>query len=487
MFTKTSIVMAAVVATACPVSQVLAQRLQPRPENPRWLQYGTRPLALSGNGLWGVIYIDDMDYPAHNEHCVKWGGNSNRASLFSFITSYNTPTPWQRAGPGLANDGKPKFDLTRPNDAYWTRAGEYFKECRARGIFPVIQVWGEPYLEAQVNAGERWRLHPFNPDNNVNNIADLPSGQADAGTDTAFYNTGNRKLMELQERFVTRALDELGKYPVIWDIGNEVGLDTSISDRWMQHWADRFDDYEAGHPGITILSTVDTNVDRGHYDRIRNLDVINVHGSRQSHPFTLKADPVGRPDHSRVDVKRLQRKLDRLFAKDKRPLLNSRITSDPDRERSLRDRPGNVLESRHILWGLFFSATHFGSFRNEARQSWTQPPLTTEHAQRSLRAFIRSFAFHRCTPRVTGIVATGDAVVLAETHRQYAFYAPNGIHFGDRFEADLSEAAKMSFRARWFDPRRGQFGEPFRVDGGKSVMFELPTDEDWALLLDREK
>ena len=32
-----------------------------------------------------------------------------------------TPFPWERTGPGNASDGKPKFDLTRFNQAYFDR------------------------------------------------------------------------------------------------------------------------------------------------------------------------------------------------------------------------------------------------------------------------------------------------------------------------------------------------------------------------------
>jgi hypothetical protein len=73
--------------------------------------------------------------------------------------------------------------------------------------------------------------------------------------------------------------------------------------------------------------------------------------------------------------------------------------------------------------------------------------------------------------------------VLAEAGRQYAFYAPNGAHFGNRFVANLSEAKGATFRARWFDPRAGRFRAPFRIAAGPAVAFTLPTDDDWALLL----
>ena len=331
----------------------------------------------------------------------------------------------------------------------------------------------------------RWNVHPFNPDNNVNGLPGLPRGKADAGHDEAFYNTSNAPLMEQQDRFVTKTLDELGTFPVLWDIGNEVGLDTRISHAWIQHWADFFDAYEASHPGMQLLLTVDCNGGHGHYEAVDNLDVVNVHGYEDSFPFTLDANPEAGPEESRVDAKRIQAALDQHFLTYRKPIINTRIVSGPDRKRPLNDRPGNALETRHILWAYFFGGAHFISFRTDRDDSWALPPLTTENQQVHLRKFIDSFEFWKCKPRIEGIVASGDAVVLAEAGRQYAFYAPNGKQFGERFTADLAEAAGKVFEARWFDPRSGALGESFRVTASASVAFELPSDEDWALLLTR--
>jgi len=448
------------------------------------LRYGPdKHLALSGNGIWAVIYADDLNFSDHNTHAVKWGANTNRASLFSFIHNTRSPKPWQRAGPGIANDGDPKYDLNQFDAAYWKRAVQYCQDCVEREIFPVIQIWGEPYIEG--NKPDRWYSHPFHPDNNINQIPELPSGKVRADYDRYFYNLKNPILLNLQEKFVTKALDELARFPVIWDIGNEVGMDSEISSAWLQHWADFFDAYETSHPGIRILSTVDTDGDAGHFDTVKNLDVINVHGFGNTEPFTLKGDPVQNPNHSRVNPKQLQANLNNHFLHFRKPLINTRTTSDPDRDRSLRDKPGNILETRHILWTYFLSAAHFISFREQKGLSWTEAPLTTEKCQVHLRKFINSLEYWKCKPRISDIVSQKDAIVLAETKRQYAFYAPNGHYFANHFTADLSEAAGNIFRARWFNPREGDFEKAFYVTAGAKVNFTLPTDEDWALLLDR--
>ncbi len=466
------------------VASVSGQPLDIDPTYPRWFKYGKDYLALSGNGLWTPISQTEYDLAEHNAHARKWGANSNRVALTAFC--HIGLCPWERPGPGQANDGKPRFNLDQFNDAYWKRAVAYFEDAKKQGIFPLIQVWDECSCESAPSGEERWNKNPFNPDNNINDLPDLPRGVADGDRDNAFYNVKNEKLMRYQDRFVREALDRLGRLPVIWDVGNEVGLDSRIGDDWIRHWADFFKAYEKEHPGVRILSTIDCNLNNGYYDRINNFDVINVHGAHGPHatmPFHLKGQPDKNPGDSRVNVKKLQADLEYWYNRYKKPLVNSRITSDPDRKRGIDDRPGNALETRHILWGHFLSAAHFISFRNDAENSWAPQALTTERQQAQLRKFIDGFEFWKCTPRLEDIVKTPDAVVLAEAGRQYTFYAPNGPHFGNSFTADLSGAEGKTFQARWFDPRAGEFGEPFKVQPGKEVKFTLPSDEDWALLL----
>src|SRR5262245_62175029 len=46
-----------------------------------------------------------------------------------------TPQPWQRTGPGYASDGKPKFDLTKFNPAYFDRLRSRVVQLQVSGIY----------------------------------------------------------------------------------------------------------------------------------------------------------------------------------------------------------------------------------------------------------------------------------------------------------------------------------------------------------------
>jgi len=85
----------------------------------------------------------------------------------SFI--YAAPLPWSRTGPGVALDGKPKFDLTKFNQPYFDRLRSRLIAAGAQGIYVSIMLfegWGMFYVQSSW----RWDGHPFNMANNINGI-----------------------------------------------------------------------------------------------------------------------------------------------------------------------------------------------------------------------------------------------------------------------------------------------------------------------------
>ena len=97
-----------------------------------------------------------------------------RISL-SGAVKYCQPHPWERTGPGLARDGKPKFDLARYNPEYFDRMRTRVSAARDQGVYVSIMLfegWELQYTDA-------WRFHPFNGPNNMNGIDPEPDGPAD--------------------------------------------------------------------------------------------------------------------------------------------------------------------------------------------------------------------------------------------------------------------------------------------------------------------
>ena len=56
------------------------------------------------------------------------------------------PQPWQRTGPGNASDGKPKFDLTKFNQAYFDRLRDRVRQLHAAGIYAGVYLFSGEFL-----------------------------------------------------------------------------------------------------------------------------------------------------------------------------------------------------------------------------------------------------------------------------------------------------------------------------------------------------
>ncbi len=54
---------------------------------------------------------------------------------------YTDPLPYERTGPGLAADGKPKFDLTKLNQDYFDRLRERVIEAGNDGIYVSVMLF----------------------------------------------------------------------------------------------------------------------------------------------------------------------------------------------------------------------------------------------------------------------------------------------------------------------------------------------------------
>src|SRR5437867_1755268 len=80
-----------------------------------------------------------------------------------------TPQPWPRTGPGTAKDGKPKFDLSTFDQAYFDRLSDRVIAAGNRGIYVAVMLfdgWALHLSPAPNNA----EGHPFHAANNVNEI-----------------------------------------------------------------------------------------------------------------------------------------------------------------------------------------------------------------------------------------------------------------------------------------------------------------------------
>ena len=440
-------------------------RLRVDPDNPHWLRYGDRAIALFGSGLWTIIPDQSVDIQDHNRWYAEAGANANRATLFAFCTTVNDGNglaPWPRSGAGLARDGRPRFDLDRWDERFWRRLHEYLSDCERRGIFVLLQMFDEPFLEG---GEDRWGANPFSPENNVSHVPDLPGGaggNAARGAEAAFYDPDNQVLMRYQDALIARLLDETAaRYGnIIYEIGNEINLDSETPKQvqWQQHWIEFFRRYEREH-NVELLLTNDTRRSLAAAAGA-GFQVINDHG------FPL-------PRGDRMTPEAILKQVTADFAEFRRPIINSRPASDPDRS----DYPDRVSEDqgRRIFWSYFLAGGHVISFRT-TEESW-KGGRAAERIVGGLQFLIGLTNLERLRPR-PDLVQGG--LCLADPGKEYVVYLPEG----GSADVDLSDLPQgRSLPVVRYDPRIVAGEILGRAGGSSSYRLSAPGGErgrDWV-------
>lgn len=215
--------------------------------NPRYLtDDDVRVVYVTGSHTWSDLQdMGGSDPPqafdhdayltflkAHNHNFIRlWRWEVPRWRYAQGKISFCEPHPWLRTGPGLARDGKRKFDLRRFNDAYFQRLIDRVQAANRQNLYVSVMLFEGHCLQF---AQESWEFHPFHPDNNVNGV--------DAGR-LNYYTLQNATVLELQEAYVRRVVDTVNDLNnVLYEICNEAG---NYSTEWQYHWIRFVKRYEA--------------------------------------------------------------------------------------------------------------------------------------------------------------------------------------------------------------------------------------------------
>jgi Family of unknown function (DUF6298) len=225
--------------TACALVAVLAsgcgsptlKPLRRLDSNPRYFTDGSgRAVYLTGFHTWSNL-VDrgrtqtprPFDYRAYLDRLERYGDNFIRLWTWELPeyqtdgqTWYTSPKPWLRTGPGKARDGRPRFDLTRPDERYFDRLEQRVKEANRRGIYVSVMLFeGWESHSAQPPLG--WEAHPFAAGNNVNGIAADEDGHG-----LRFFDAPDSRVLALQREYVRRVVEAVGSQPnVLFEISNE--------------------------------------------------------------------------------------------------------------------------------------------------------------------------------------------------------------------------------------------------------------------------
>jgi hypothetical protein len=432
---------------------------------PHYFAYNGEPIFLLGLGNWIFMNKIDVDYVAHNQWYESYGINYNRITLTStWYTDTSVQVfPWERSTVPGANDGGNKFDLNEWDTAFWNRLHGYLQDCENRGIIVCIQFFDECAVEHGSDP-HRWDYHPFNPQNNINNIPDLNTYDASYNSSTgwsqSFYNVDNSVLMMLQDIYVQKLLDETSQYGnIIYEIANEYGGEGNTQFpghfAWPQHWIDFFSDYETINGVELLLTNMPFGVDYDQAEYFASSGIECIDAYRQFPSYD--------------DIQGVNDFLEAHYNENK-PIFGGKIGNDIA-------NGGNVDDNRKRLWTLFVSGGAGSGLKGGDSANWLND-TTMEAMLFNIHSFIEnSLEFWNMLPG-DSLVISGTAYCLANIGEEYVIYLPNG----GAITVDLSGVADTLF-VGWYDPNDGTYIYEEPVAGGGNVVFTPPFGGDAVLHL----
>lgn len=244
--------------------------LRVHPENPRYFaDRSGRVVFLVGSHTWAnfqnLTYDNAPSPPPFDLKAYlafMKARNHNFFRLWTWESSFNPdplqgptrydPMPYERPGPGMATDGKPKYDVTKFNQAYFDRMRAEVIAARDNGIYASMMLFQGFSISGKGNVGgSPWKGHPLYGPNNINGVDRGEGGPASG------HSLANPAIVALQEAWVKKVIETVNDLDnVLYEIINE-DSGGEANTAWQYHMIKFIQQQEAGmkqqHPvGMTV-------------------------------------------------------------------------------------------------------------------------------------------------------------------------------------------------------------------------------------------
>ncbi|MBM3234848.1 hypothetical protein FJZ31_00980 [Candidatus Poribacteria bacterium] len=236
--------------------------LKIHPDNPRYFIDGSgKVVYLTGSHTWGNLqdygetnpppvfdytgYLDFMQQHNHNfMRMWMWESPHAKDKAGSVDNYYTQPMHYERTGPGKANDGGPKFDITKFNQQYFDRLRSRVIAAGERGIYVSVMLFEGWSVKNFIPGRQVFIYHPYYPDNNINGINGDPNNSGE-GLET--HSLKLPAITLLQEAYVRKVIDTVNDLDnVLYEISNESALPRTKD--WQYYMINYIKQYEAGKP-----------------------------------------------------------------------------------------------------------------------------------------------------------------------------------------------------------------------------------------------
>ncbi|MEK7389600.1 MAG: DUF6298 domain-containing protein [Elusimicrobiota bacterium] len=215
---------------------------------------GGKSIFLTGTGIHGTFQpktFGNPNYSSYLNFMVSYGHNLQRMRIWDngWIRGDSSwaalPTIYKRTGPGLATDGKPKFDLNQFNDVFFTELRNRVVASRDKGIYVMLMFFMGYSTEGplgEYHGRDFFGGHPYHPLNNINGINGDPNGDGEGVEITSLKVPA---VIALQEAYIRKILDTLNDLDnIFYEIGNEM----KTPPQFEEHFINYVRSYEAGKP-----------------------------------------------------------------------------------------------------------------------------------------------------------------------------------------------------------------------------------------------
>jgi hypothetical protein len=459
--------------------------LKVHPSNPRYFTDGSgKAVLLSGFEFWDVLRLDGKESPL----ALSWeeflrvsgfhGTNFIRLWVWNELTRfrskktdpwYTSKEIWKRTGPGTALDGKPKFDLTKHNQAYFDELRARVKEAGEKGFYVSIMLF-EGWSLRNMEAPWRWDGHPFNVNNNVQMINGDPNGD---GEGIEVHTLEIPEVTYHQEQYVKKVIDTVGDLDnALYEISNE---DHAGSTEWQYHMINYIKKYESRHREkqrpVWMSALISPSVPSEDFNG--NLfnspaDCISPGGTRRS--VYIENPPVANGQKI--------------------------IISDSDHY-------GGRLLNHAWVWKSFTRGLNVVNYMELPELVDSVPMhIMARNAMGHVLQYSQRMGLAETSPK-GDLSSTGYALV--NPGKVYLVYLPSSGHWGmryfDKFAlhgwmnwftrrmgwietaiVDLS-ASTERFRVEWFNPRMGKITDGGTTNGGGKQLFTSPFTGDSVLYI----
>jgi uncharacterized protein (TIGR03437 family) len=209
-----------------PTSARIADAPRLHPSDPHRLAIGGDTWTIAGYyPSLGAFTTDNTDYSLYQRMIDRMAANGINYFRVAFTMGQpigNSINVYRRTGPGNAQDGRPKFDLTQFDQSYFDYWRAVVQYAQAKGI--VVQLCMLDMWHASANVVENdggpthtWGLK-YDYYYNANNINGL------SVSSTKDLSNPANAVYGYQQALLRKIVDTLGDLPnVVWEIANESG------------------------------------------------------------------------------------------------------------------------------------------------------------------------------------------------------------------------------------------------------------------------